>query len=223
MLWYCFEVHVVAPSLRPVDEEQYVTPDMCIPIFPNGGHSTGQESLRTKPAFPFSNCYHWDDTQIHIRVCAREEGFLVDDAIMLPSSEEWRLLRTLAELHGRAATARKARVPPLASVPDEPEHDAESVVPLSGPFAPPEMSVTDGAQELDDRLSCRSCEVLHPEPDTPQEAVDTIVHMNVFGNPYADVEPLPLVHLWIDMPGQVKQEDIGSPVDFFRERDVIVK
>lgn len=108
MPWYRFEVHVIAPSLRPVDEEQCITLDMCIPIFPNDGHSTGQEPLRTKPVFPFSNCHHWDDTQVYIRVCARKEGFLVDDAIMLPSSEEWRLLRTLAELHGRAATARKA-------------------------------------------------------------------------------------------------------------------
>ena len=108
-------------------------------------------------------------------------------------------------------------------MPDEPEHDPKSGVPLSGPPAPSETSVTDCAQETGNRLSCRSCEVPHPEADTPQEAVDAIVHMNVFGNPYADVEPLPLVHLWIDMPSQVKQEDISSPVDFFKERDAMVK
>ena len=226
MPWYCFEVDLIGSSLRTVDEERCIAPEMCIPIFPNESHPTDQKALRTKPVFPFSNCYHWIETRIDIRVCAREEGFMVDDAVQLPVPEEMELKSLLAKFGGAAARARKARLPPSPPEPATPEQDPDAVnevLPsaLSADGDQPPDASFDGGTPTHDRLSCPSDEV--PPGDTAEEAVDAIVHMNVFGNPYADVEPLPLVQLWIDIHSELKQDEIGNPLDFFKERDAIVR
>lgn len=44
-----------------------------------------------------------------------------------------------------------------------------------------------------------------------------------FGDPHQNVEILPLVHLWVDMAAEVKQEDIADPRELFKERDAIVR
>ncbi|RPD56370.1 hypothetical protein L226DRAFT_468638, partial [Lentinus tigrinus ALCF2SS1-7] len=73
--WHVFDVYPIWQSLRPSDEDKCITPDMCMPIFPNDNHPSGRAPLVTKPVFPFDNCYIWSEVKMEIRVCPREEGF----------------------------------------------------------------------------------------------------------------------------------------------------
>ncbi|TFK83906.1 hypothetical protein K466DRAFT_474879, partial [Polyporus arcularius HHB13444] len=75
--WYGFNVRLVAPSLPSADEERCITPDMCTPIFPNTTHPHGRPPLNPEPSgsFPYTNCYHWPDLELDVRVLARPEGF----------------------------------------------------------------------------------------------------------------------------------------------------
>ena len=39
---------------------------------------------------------------------------------------------------------------------------------------------------------------------------------------FEDPEYMPLVHLWLDLPANLKRNDIGDPVDLYRERLAII-
>ncbi len=47
--------------------------------------------------------------------------------------------------------------------------------------------------------------------------------MNIFAGPNQDIIVLPLVDLWLDLTDNLKQEDIPNPLDFFKERDAVVR
>ncbi|KAI0740880.1 hypothetical protein C8Q76DRAFT_607980, partial [Earliella scabrosa] len=81
--WYGFTVRPVGTSLRTPEVKDCITEDMCTPIFPNQRHPSNREPLHTRPAFPYSNCYHWFSPELDVRVHARPEGFDTDRAIVL--------------------------------------------------------------------------------------------------------------------------------------------
>ena len=85
--WYPFSISLLATTLRKPDEERGITPEMCIPIAPNGSHPLARDALQTAPPFPFSHCYHWLSMQTDVRVRPTAEGFNSDDAVKLPPSE----------------------------------------------------------------------------------------------------------------------------------------
>ncbi|EIW54181.1 uncharacterized protein TRAVEDRAFT_76103, partial [Trametes versicolor FP-101664 SS1] len=73
--WYRYDVSAIAPSLRAEDVDEGYAADMCVPIFPNTSHPLGRTPVRTEPVFPYSNCYHWAEFKMEIRVRARPEQF----------------------------------------------------------------------------------------------------------------------------------------------------
>ncbi|RDX46964.1 hypothetical protein OH76DRAFT_1321749, partial [Lentinus brumalis] len=72
--WYGFTVYLVGPCLPPHDCD-FMTSEMCIPIFPNASHPEGREPVRPQPVFPFDNCYIWSGLNMKIRVCSEPDGF----------------------------------------------------------------------------------------------------------------------------------------------------
>ncbi|KAM5537907.1 hypothetical protein V8D89_008383 [Ganoderma adspersum] len=65
-----------------------------------------------------------------------------------------------------------------------------------------------------------------PAPATSEPSKDATVgaEADVFEPPtkdFKDPEYIPLVHLWLDLPANLEQEDIGDPVDLYRERFAI--
>ncbi|KAI0365073.1 hypothetical protein BV20DRAFT_955066, partial [Pilatotrama ljubarskyi] len=66
MLWYRFTVNPIATTLRAENIKDAITPEMCIPIYPNTVHPEGRRPLHTTPEFPFSNCYHWFATSVDV-------------------------------------------------------------------------------------------------------------------------------------------------------------
>ncbi|KAI0351941.1 hypothetical protein OH77DRAFT_1362833, partial [Trametes cingulata] len=70
MPWYEFTLTPIATILRAENARDRITPDMCIPIYPNTAHPAGRPPLQTNPEFPFPNCYHWFATSVDVRVRA---------------------------------------------------------------------------------------------------------------------------------------------------------
>ena len=65
-----------------------------------------------------------------------------------------------------------------------------------------------------------------PLPGMEQpEDVSTSDEVDIFEPPedFRDPEYIPLVHLWLDVADNLKQEDIGDPVDLYRERFAIMR
>ncbi|KAI1790357.1 hypothetical protein LXA43DRAFT_1095508 [Ganoderma leucocontextum] len=58
--------------------------------------------------------------------------------------------------------------------------------------------------------------------EQPKDAA-TPVEVDIFAplEDFQDPEYIPLFHLWLDLPSNLKQEDIGNPVDLYRERFAI--
>ncbi|TFK90275.1 hypothetical protein K466DRAFT_473448, partial [Polyporus arcularius HHB13444] len=69
----------------------------CVPIAPNTIHPEARIPIKTQPSFPFSNCYHWDDTALTVRVRVRPKGWDPEEATTLPSQEQSRLTSYFSE------------------------------------------------------------------------------------------------------------------------------
>ena len=50
-----------------------------------------------------------------------------------------------------------------------------------------------------------------------------MTEMGIFGDPSGDIEFQPLVRLWLDFEGRLRQDDIPSPVHFHAEVDAIAQ
>ncbi|RPD56388.1 hypothetical protein L226DRAFT_538038 [Lentinus tigrinus ALCF2SS1-7] len=124
--WHAFDIYPVWQSLRPSDEDKCITPDMCMPIFPNKNHPSGRAPLMTKPAFPFDNCYIWSEVKMEIRVCPREEGFNWKETTALSPGSEGERRRI-----GYEWDDRDQRI--LAEQVRQPNHDPESPSVLQSP------------------------------------------------------------------------------------------
>ena len=119
---------MVGPAPPSADDEAGVTPDMCIPIFPNATHPRDRSALHTEPEFPYSNCYHLSNIpQQTVRIRPRAEEFEDDNAYKLPMATRialWDMLDEDTErmLANRARYAQSTS-PPLV--------DTQEVTPLT--------------------------------------------------------------------------------------------
>ncbi|OSX63390.1 hypothetical protein POSPLADRAFT_1055452 [Postia placenta MAD-698-R-SB12] len=55
--WYRCLVRFVGLGMPQDQPDQFVTPDMCVPVFPATEHPAGRRSFQPSKPFPFSNCY----------------------------------------------------------------------------------------------------------------------------------------------------------------------
>lgn len=62
-------------------------------------------------------------------------------------------------------------------------------------------------------------------PPDARQSEDGAAEVDVFEPPedFEDPEYIPLVDLWLDVAENLKQEDIGNPVDLYRERFAIMR
>ena len=230
MSWYTFNVFPVGPGLPPADPVRGITPDMCIAIYPNESHPTGRPPLHPTPGFPYTNCYHWIDTSMDVRVCARPNGFDVDDAIILPVEDEIDMQEFWGIDHDKIWSARNA---PNGDGPDPSRAQAQHLVPVTE--AKPEASEkhSQGDESYcvarpdivgDDTVSIHSGSGSSFGTSTTSDSAssgDSDPGMLFFGNTKKNMEGLPLVHLWLDVAHRLKEEEIASPVDLFAECDAI--
>ena len=193
-----------------------MTADMCTPIFPNTIHPLGRRPLVPEPlgSFPYTNCYHWPDMQIDLRVLARPEGFAREKAVKLPAEESLRLSMCLAEDKSKHFSAIKARH--LSKV-------GGADVPCSSGDHP--SNVRDRVLEVlenNDTHSTRTSSSDYSASWSGSAESDNMMD-GFFGDPTQNLEILPLVHLWVDMAATLKQDEIADPRDMYEERDAIVR
>ncbi|RPD56377.1 hypothetical protein L226DRAFT_615494 [Lentinus tigrinus ALCF2SS1-7] len=237
--WYGFTVYLVGPCLRPPEEDSCVTPEMCIPIFPNFDHPEGRDPIRTQSVFPFDNCYIWSGLSMKIRVCARPDGFDWDRTIILRGHEYYRWGRYESEDMGRRIQAQRARAPPPLPLPGShsgllPIHSqadsatlsphfhamgplSESQPPTSADVAPTSMPSPAHAGSHANTNSIYSDSSRLSTDSDGCESVDTMMEMGLFSDPTENVELQPLFHLWGDLAANIKQDEIPSPVHLLEE------
>ncbi|KAI0328986.1 hypothetical protein GY45DRAFT_1253846 [Cubamyces sp. BRFM 1775] len=102
--WYQFCVCPIGTSLRLADPENRLSPDMCIPIYPNERHPGKRPGVVTEPIFPYDNCYHWIDFRVYVRVRARPERFEDGNAVRLPPKQQGKMHRLWDEDRHRAVS-----------------------------------------------------------------------------------------------------------------------
>ncbi|KAM5537900.1 hypothetical protein V8D89_008376 [Ganoderma adspersum] len=170
---------------------------MCVPIFPNESHPTGRHPVRPDGKFPYDNCYHWAGLDMDVRVHAREAGFDDTRAIRLPPGDWVDMSSTLDLDQGRAMCTRFAR----------------------------QQAVSDSCSSDKALASALESSSLHASEQQGGTAPSARAsgEVDIFEPPvdFEDPEYMPLAHLWLDLPANLKQEDIGDPIDLYRERFAI--
>ena len=204
-----------------------MSPDMSISIHPNAATPQDRPPLVTESpnSFPYTNCYHWLDMALDIRVLARPEGFDESKTAELPTEESFRLSRYLAEDRAKrtialATRAAKSGLPSSTAT----DTNQESAIHDSNPSGDhPEETI---ATEEDDDRSIRTftsdSDYSHSLSGSAQSRSGDLLD-GFFGDPTQNVEVLPLVHLWVDMAAQLQQDEIADPREMFEERDAIVR
>ncbi len=226
--WYSFDIYLVGLCLPSPNQEECVTPDMCVPIFPNTSHPEGRIPVRTEPPFPFDNCFIWSLPNLEIRVCPRAEGFDWDETTRLPTGpvdERSRWLDYEGEDRVRQHTARQARQQP--DVVPNPHTSKE--VSQSHPTPPVDRShraetaisprAEDETSSISAGKSAYSCSMI-----ASTDSIDSMTELErLFADPEESPELHPLCHLWCDLSTTIKQDGIPSPLLFFEERDAIIR
>ena len=214
-------MYLVGSHLREPVEEDCVTPDMCIPIFPNVDHPEGREPVRTLPVFPFDNCYLWSGISMRIRVCAREEGFDWEPTTLLRGEEYAKWGRYEREDMIRKLRAQRAREPqPAPSVATDSTIAAHPAG-LPGDFndSPHTEEGTASSTYADSIYTYAGSRV----STYGGRSVDTLTEIGLLPDLSENFELQPVFHLWGDLSANLKQEDIPSPASLLEECDAITQ
>lgn len=161
---------LIGPGLRPAYPELCITPDMCLPIFPNTRHPTAdREALRPDPPFPFGNCYHWSgpDMRLDIRVVNDGRDYSVGQRTVLPADQHVRMVRIQDRDMWQSSCARK-------------ERDGIGRV-TGGPAQAEERDFHFPLVE-----SMRSCTIRQAQSPPPAEVTEDVARVGV--NEYAELE-----------------------------------
>ncbi|KAI0327912.1 hypothetical protein GY45DRAFT_1355416 [Cubamyces sp. BRFM 1775] len=215
--WYRFEVEPIATSLRPEDKTRGITPDLCIPIYPNTSHPTGRIPVKPEPEglFPYDNCYHWFDAKlVGVRIRARPEEFDETNAVALSVDSRMHIEQAL-EKELPHILEIKRRPQSVASATSEPSRDLPA---LSSSVEHYNTSPQCFAGRESSEISSMCSGVTSTRDRPSNHSLDDLAAMDIFSGPNEDVELRPLVDLWISELGDhLKQEDIPNPVDMFEE------
>lgn len=236
--WYRYQAQPIAPHLPPANQAKGYTSEMCIPIFPNLNHPTNREPVRPERPLPYGNCYHWIDHTIEIRVRARPEGFDESNAVRITPRTQSKMDRMFTNDYIRAR--KEAEVAQKKT--HETEHPdsqprASPVSPLRPPSTHDQGDATIPRPSTDIPQNVRSTEyathALEDSPDAasvssewstsskgargPTTSVEDIMQMDIFTGPDEDLALIPLVDLWPDLAGYLKEDDIPSPLELYQE------
>ncbi|KAL7277683.1 hypothetical protein ACG7TL_008615 [Trametes sanguinea] len=232
--WFRYKVSLIGTTLRPEDKGQGITSDMVIPIFPNTFHPRGyREPIRTHPTFPFNRCFHWIKNDVTVRI--RRKAIRYDDAnaVKVDVFQHMEIDKGFWEDYDRmeaimstsAGSSRgdqdsghcdELESPPLGTLHTEDEEDIRS-------------TRTDDVDTLPEASSdTRSTDSGYPPSDASsamsQDSVAALFGMDILGLNMDDtVEFLPLVDMWYELTEHLAEEAIPSPVEFYKECDVIMR
>ncbi|KAH9850697.1 hypothetical protein C2E23DRAFT_734202 [Lenzites betulinus] len=210
--WYRYDIGFIATSLRPENKKSGLTPDMVVPICPNTDHPSGpHESVEPTPSFPFSNCYHWVDSNMLVRIRRPEERFDHSHAFQLEPSQHLKLHRLFENdaIRGqRAVDERRAQDIPQSTGEEDVIIDDNSL--RSGP---------EGSLERADPVS-----EAHSSRNSSYDSLNAILRMDPCGFFTDDnVEVIPLVNMWFELQDHLTADTIANPMGLLEEEDTIVQ
>ncbi|KAI0664046.1 hypothetical protein C8Q70DRAFT_215546 [Cubamyces menziesii] len=213
--WYRFEILPIAPCLRPSDDARGITPDMCVPIYPNTSHPSGRTPLHPEPEglFPYNNCYSWFETKATVRVRSRPEEFDETHAVTLPPMGRVKLKQAFIECGLQMGENKQAMTRSTA-----PDVGAPLAMQAPHPLAPPmdvPISTRHRRASVASSSSSNSSFAMNIQP---RSSLEDLAIMDIFSGPNDDVGLVPLVDLWIsELEDHLRQEDIPSPLEMFAE------
>ncbi|KAI0629594.1 hypothetical protein C8Q77DRAFT_1161182 [Trametes polyzona] len=233
--WFNFYVALVATTLRHPDTARGITPDMVLPIYPNTDNARGCEPFRLLDPFPFPNCYFWADSSIIVRIRRSDDEYDDSQAVHASTDESLRMTLHFQDDFIRAVKNRSP-INPVESVRKDGEHRTHVSCPPASEHTPPPASSVRGDLERaatpehidsirkDDAHQLAVTERANSFSSDYEDDDDTIgiAHMDLFGvEPDLGSEQAPLVDLWNVLTDYLTADTIPSPVDFFKECEVI--
>ena len=234
-----YSAMLIGSSLRNAIPEEFITPDMCTPIFPNIDHPAGRPAVHTEPPFPFTNCYHWfgPDMDIEVRVkittdeeiCEPVTGELPSSAGSMPRTRRkmgfmgmmsdmqaydvWRV-KEMERTHEEAVSVEFA-----AELPDN-EAELFPSLPLNGLECSDHTSThtsmsgeNDGSCE--DTTSSHDAESICSEASRYSSPSSLEEKSTFFGDDNSDC--LPTLRVWTNLAEHLAQEDSSDPVAFVNQ------
>ncbi|KAL1937861.1 hypothetical protein VTO73DRAFT_12754 [Trametes versicolor] len=231
-----YAAHPIGPGIRPEDPERCITPDMCVPIFPNTYHPSGdREPVKPHPrSFPFNNGYHWfgSDVQLELRIRADDCTYTAEQCLVsLPADQQVNVERLRTRDMWWELDIQQARDGALNANNAFPQANTASLkdIPLP-PSTPTLESPEDAPTPTSSFLAyCESVygiehgylsKIERPSSDhwslSGQSAEDT-PSTDVFDLDYNERDTLlPIVKIWLDV-GAHFAEGVPDPTDFLLE------
>ncbi|KAH9855719.1 hypothetical protein C2E23DRAFT_811542 [Lenzites betulinus] len=218
--WFRFEVSPIGTA-PPKDAERGITPDMCIPVYPNQDPSSGRAPIRTSTPFPFGNCYHWADSETTVRV--RRNPDLYDDsvAVNVSSLEHVRIGKLFGEDAERIDDFLDAR-----EAEDLAKRRASRSHSPSSQDSRLSATLDDADSDLAGIPRSRALDGDDDDDSSAEDPVEGLLRMDIFSLLHHDddsEETLPLVDLWFDLERHLSESDIPSPFELYKECAAIAK
>ncbi|KAH9892022.1 hypothetical protein C8Q73DRAFT_650259, partial [Cubamyces lactineus] len=98
--------YLVGPGPRPDEPDNFITSDMCVPIYPNTKHPSGRPPVHASPEFPVPNCCHWFGPDYECDVRVIEGVFPEEETTKLPGKGHVRMEICIGEDLQRAYDAK---------------------------------------------------------------------------------------------------------------------
>lgn len=220
---------------------------MAIPIYPNTKHPSERSPVQSETPFPFPNCYHWIDSKATVRIRRKTDPYDDSHAIKISSLQHVKLGRSFSGDYDRIYEWQQAKLHLVTEDSDgsdsgDPRSSSPAHIVLPAPSPPSESSSSlasglsgssGGVPPHRDAHSATS--VSHddgeselPRPHSPEgdtePPLETLFRLDIFGLAHDDTaELIPLVDLWFELTDHLTADTIPSPLDFYKERDAIVK
>ncbi len=239
-----YATYLIGPGLRPANPERCLTPDMCVPIYPNIFHPSGErEALKPRTPFPYNNWYHWfgSDMRFDIRIWNDDRTYTEEERVSLPPGQLVELDDLNEEDVWKSLSARKARDDalraeevPLKTETDMPHEreqaDDSDLVDSNSPSAHA-AEQQDGPSEPDSPINY--CESVcgsnsdysslsydAPPSEGVNRSAEALAGENIFGLDFGEREELiPIVRVWADVGAHFKDNDVPNPIEFVKQYD----
>ncbi|KAI0326073.1 hypothetical protein GY45DRAFT_1286152 [Cubamyces sp. BRFM 1775] len=235
--WYRYQVSLIGPSLRPEVPQQGITSDMAIPISPNTNRPRGRSPICTETPFPFSNCYHWVNGKVLVRIRRKDERYDDANAVRITPMQHVMIDMEFSNDYKRIDAFERKRILTDAEASDAPGEATQSVHDPAASQPTSSSSRDSRLSDCSERMSHRSHNADNPPEGNPtaessvlpennelkdEPTVEALFTIDVFNMAHDDTaEVLPLVDLWFELTEHLSADTIPSPLDFYKEREAI--
>lgn len=198
--WFRIAVDIIGRGPCADNPAERYTPEMYVPISPSAvAHPSGREPIHPNRPFPFPGCSHWVGTTTTVLVKKGKYDVLTEKGHFLKVPAERKMVNWLADDFRRSRAALyEAACDDTTSVISELSSEPTNTHCCHSPID------YDNTDKLS--FSVCSCET------TSYYSEDVPIDEMLF----------PVVDAWLELEEHITVEEMGSPLDFVKERDALV-